>query len=164
MICHLSLSQLQPLPGVHAVLLPVLPLVSPSHFSLRLAGQQEAVAQLVATMTSLPPPVEQGWRIGRHQSLAVLHEGAWCRGVAVKKTEEQYSVYRVDFGDLVLAVRDSLRPLAAEHLALAPACLQVCLGGVGPAEGEVWQGDLIQVSNSWVRRRKDVLILHFVRT
>ena len=143
-----SLVQVQPLPGVSAVLLPVLPLVSPSHFVLRLAGQQEAVAQLVAAMTSRPPPVEQGWRIGRHQSLAVLHEGAWCRGVAVKKTEEQYSVYRVDFGDLVLAVRDSLRPLAAEHLALAPACLQVCLAGVGPAEGEQWQGDLIQVSYS----------------
>ena len=90
------------------------------------------------------PPEVVGWKVGRNQTLAVLHEGRWGRGVAVRKLEDQFSVYRLDLGDMVTVRKENVRSLPPQHLASPPGCLQCCLVGLGPVEGDQWQGDVIQ--------------------
>ena len=49
----------------------------------------------------------------KNQTLALLHNNQWFRGVAVRKTGDQFSVYRVDLGDVVTVPKNSLRPMPA---------------------------------------------------
>ena len=71
------------------------------------------VSDLVESMTANPPVLVPGWTIGKNQTLALLHNNQWFRGVAVRKTGDQFSVYRVDLGDVVTVPKNSLRPLPA---------------------------------------------------
>ena len=68
---------------------------------------------LVESMTANPPVLVPGWTIGKNQTLALVHKNQWFRGVAVRKTGDQFSVYRVDIGDIVTVPKNSLRPLPA---------------------------------------------------
>ena len=69
------------------------------------------VSHLVGAMTANPPGSEPGWTIGKNQTLALLHSNQWFRGVAVRKTGDHYTIYRVDLGDIVTVPKNSLRPL-----------------------------------------------------
>ena len=71
------------------------------------------VSDLVESMTANPPVLVPGWTIGKNQTLALLHNNQWFRGVAVRKTGDQFSVYRVDLGDVVTVPKNSLRPMPA---------------------------------------------------
>ena len=71
------------------------------------------VSDLVESMTANPPVLVPGWTIGKNQTLALLHNNQWFRGVALHKTGDQFSVYRVDLGDVVTVPKNSLRPLPA---------------------------------------------------
>ena len=66
-------------------------------------------------MTANPPDVVPGWTIGKNQTLALLHNNQWFRGVAVRKTGDHFSVYRVDLGDVVTLPKNLLRPLPAPY-------------------------------------------------
>jgi len=145
-----DLPQLNPCPGLHRVLLPVAPLVSPSHFALRLLEREEELCRLVESMTANPPVLVPGWTIGKNQTLALLHKNQWFRGVAVRKTGDQFSVYRVDIGDIVTVPKNSLRPLPAPLCKQPPGCLQCCLAGADPKEGDVWSLDSVQVFSELV--------------
>ena len=141
----------RPAPGPHHILSPVQPLLSPSCFSVRLASAEAEVVELAAAMTASPPPEVPGWKVGRQQVVALLHGGAWCRGVAVKKVGAQLSVYRLDHGDLVTVSMAAVRPLPAQHLAPPAGALQCCMVGLGPAEGgEVWEEDTLHLFASLV--------------
>ena len=69
------------------------------------------MSSLVENMTANPPAAVPGWTIGKNQTLALLHNNQWFRGVAVRKTGDHFSVYRVDLGDVVTVPKNSLRPL-----------------------------------------------------
>jgi len=140
-----ELSQPNPCPGSHLVVLPVAPLVSPSHFGLRLVESEEEVSKLVEIMTANPPSMVPGWTIDKNQGLALLHNKQWFRGVAVRKTGDHFSVYRVDLGDIVTVPKNSLRPLSAPYCRQPPGCLQCCLVGADPKEGEMWSLDAVQM-------------------
>ena len=71
------------------------------------------LSRLVESMTANPPLLVPGWTIGKNQTLALLHNNQWFRGVAVRKTGDKFSVYRVDLGDVVTVPKNSLRPLPA---------------------------------------------------
>ena len=73
------------------------------------------MSNLVETMTANPPSVVPGWTIGKNQTLALMHDKQWFRGVAVRKTGDHFSVYRVDLGDIVTVPKNSLRPLCAPY-------------------------------------------------
>ena len=77
-------------------------------------------------MTANPPSVVPGWTIGKNQTLALMHDKQWFRGVAVRKTGDHFSVYRVDLGDIVDVPKNSLRPLSAAVVYLLPLLLQRC--------------------------------------
>ena len=135
-------------------------------------------------MTANPPVLVPGWTIGKNRTLALMHNNQWFRGVAVRKTGDQFSVYRVDLGDVITVPKNSLRPLPAHfcrwlNLCLSmiyvvqssfktfvvfspifkpthdcdnflpsrqpPGCLQCCLVGAEPKEGDVWSLDSVQV-------------------
>ena len=76
------------------------------------------VSNLVENMTANPPAAVPGWTIGKNQTLALLHNNQWFRGVAVRKTGDHFSVYRVDLGDVVTVPKNSLRPLPAPYTRL----------------------------------------------
>ena len=73
------------------------------------------LSRLVESMTANPPVLVPGWTIGKNQTLALLHNNQWFRGVAVQKTGDHFSVYRVDLGDIVNVPKNSLRPLSAPY-------------------------------------------------
>ena len=73
------------------------------------------VSKLVEIMTANPPSMVPGWTIDKNQTLALLHNKQWFRGVAVRKTGDHFSVYRVDLGDIVTVPKNSLRPLSAPY-------------------------------------------------
>ena len=130
---------------------PVRPFPSPSCFSVQLPIAEAEVVELEAAMTASPPPAVPGWKVRRHQVVALLHGGAWCRGVAVKKVGAQLSVYRLDHGDLVTGSMAAVRPLPAQHLAPPAGALQCCMVGLGPVGGgEVWEEDTLHLFASLV--------------
>lgn len=104
-----------------------------------------ALVQLVMAMNEDPPPDLKDWKVIRNQALSVCVLDCWFRGVVVRKQDLQYSVYRLDLGDLVTVGREQLRPLPPRHLSLPPGCLQCCLAGVGPVEGEEWTADVVKL-------------------
>ena len=147
------------------MVLPVAPLVSPSHFGLRLLEREEEVCEewpsissvyvvpfylqvshLVGAMTANPPGSEPGWTIGKNQTLALLHSNQWFRGVAVRKTGDQYTIYRIDLGDIVTVPKSFIRPLPPtfcrwnvffslspvilDASCLLPGCLQLAFSAV----------------------------------
>ena len=78
-------------------------------------------------MTANPPVLVPGWTIGKNQTLALLHNNQWFRGVAVRKTGDQFSVYRVDLGDVITVPKNSLRPLPAHFCRWLNLCLSIIL-------------------------------------
>jgi len=140
-----QLGKLNVTPGLHLVVLPIAPLFSPSHFGLRLAEREGEVSDLVRTMSANPPSLVPGWKIGPNQTLAMLHKNQWFRGVAVAKTGDTFTVYRVDLGDVLNVPKASLRPLPSAYCRLPPGCLQCSLVGIDPVDGDKWCVDSVQV-------------------
>ena len=104
------------------------------------------VSHLVGAMTANPPGSEPGWTIGKNQTLALLHGNQWFRGVAVRKTGDRYTIYRVDLGDIVTVPKSFIRPLPPtfcrwnvlfslspvilDASCLLPGCLQLAFSAV----------------------------------
>jgi len=96
----------------------------------------------VEEMNERPPPVVEGWTVGKRETVAVYWDNIWYRGLAVKKTEGKFSIFLLDFGSLVTVAPDKLRPLPAKQGTIPAAAYQVCLAGVGPVQGDVWAGEV----------------------
>ena len=99
----------------------------------------------MVSMAECPIPVQSDWKVSRNQTVSVCWEDAWYRGVATKKCQDKFSVYLVDLGKVVSVARDLMRPLPEQYLNLPPGHVQVCLAGIGPVQGDVWDQDVIQV-------------------
>ena len=141
----------RPAHTVHRIRHPVRPFLSPSCFSVQLPIAEAEVVELEAAMTASPPPAVPGWKVRRHQVVALLHGGAWCRGMAVNQVGTQLSVYRLDHGDMVTVSMAAVRPLPAQHLAPPAGALQCCMVGLGPVGGgEVWEEDTLHLFASLV--------------
>lgn len=140
-----SIAQYNPVAGVHRVLLPVDHVLSPSHFGICLSHCEDSVLNLMVSMAESPLPVQSDWKVSRNQTVAVCWNEVWYRGVATKKCQDKFFVYLVDLGKVVSVARDLMRPLPEQYLHLPPGCVQVCLAGIGPVQGDVWDLDVIQV-------------------
>lgn len=127
------------------MLLPVSPVFSPSHLGVRLADRELAVAELGRAMKATPPSEGGGWKPSADTSVAVIYFKKWYRGVVVVVTDWDYSVYRLDLGDVITVGREQLRPLPAQYHTQPPGCLQCCLAGVWPVEGGQWKSQVTEV-------------------
>merc|ERR1719318_2548835 len=118
------------------VVLPLTDYTSPGQFGVRLLVEEDQLKLLRKEMMESPPPVVQGWKIGRRETIAVMVESSWCRAVAVRKLEDQFEVYLLDYGGLVTVGQDMLRPLPAQFGVLPAFYYQVCLA----VKGQVTRG------------------------
>merc|ERR1719427_1289021 len=68
------------------IVLPVDDLTSPGQFGVRLVEQEDGLNSLLEKMIISPPQDVHSWKVGRKETVAVLYQDIWYRGLAVKKT------------------------------------------------------------------------------
>ena len=110
-------------------------ITSPGHFGVRLVEQEDALNSLLEKMSISPPQFVQGWKVGRKETVAVVDQDIWYRGLVVKKMGEKFQVHLLDYGSLCTVAPEQKRPLPADFAAMPPANYQVCLAGLGPSVG-----------------------------
>eukprot|EP00092_Neocalanus_flemingeri_P017770 GFUD01019227.1.p1 GENE.GFUD01019227.1~~GFUD01019227.1.p1 ORF type:complete len:1003 (+),score=360.29 GFUD01019227.1:61-3069(+) len=137
-ISSTSLPVQSPPPHLTQVVLPVDDITSPGQFGVRLVEQETQLNSLLEKMLMTPPQTVQGWKVGRRETVAVVDQEIWYRGLAVRKMGEQFEVYLLDYGGLITVAPDQMRPLPADCAVMPAATYQVCLAGLGPRVGERW--------------------------
>ena len=110
--------------------MPLDDFTSPGQFGIRLVKQEDQLKLLMEKMLESPPPIVQNWMVGRRETVAVMVEKIWYRAIAVRRIEEQFEVYLLDYGGLVTVAQDMMRPLPAEFAVLPAFNYQVCVAGV----------------------------------
>ena len=142
------------------IVLPVDDITSPGQFGVRLVEQEDRLNSLLEKMILSPPKAVQDWKVGRKETVAVVDEDIWYRGLAIKKMGEQFQVYLLDYGGLLTVAPDQMRPLSADCAVLPAANFQVCLAGLGPRTGLEWgeeEGKLLgEILNSSIEYRLGV--------
>ena len=122
--------------------------------------QEVKLNSLLENMNVSPPPTVQGWKFGKGETVAVVEQDIWYRGLAVNKKEGKVQVYLLDYGGLVTVKPDQIRPLPNDWSGMPAANYQVCLAGLGPMVGEAWgehEGQLLaEILNSSVEYKLGV--------
>ena len=122
--------------------------------------QEVKLNSLLENMNVSPPPTVQGWKLAKRETVAVVEQDIWYRGLAVNKKEGKVQVYLLDYGGLVTVKPDQIRPLPNDWSGMPAANYQVCLAGQGPMVGEAWgehEGKLLaEILNSSVEYKLGV--------
>ena len=71
------------------------------------------------------PGVFLGWKVTRGVPVSVVSSQVWYRGLPVERSGQTYSVFLVDFGNIIQANVEDMRPLSEKFMKVPSFAYQV---------------------------------------
>ena len=71
------------------------------------------------------PGVFLGWKVKRGVPVSVVSSQVWYRGLPVERSGRTYTVFLLDFGNIIQANVEDMRPLSEKFMKVPPFAYQV---------------------------------------